>query len=136
MNSKEIFDQDAYQLLVAELSARDAAEVLATFLADTAGKLERLSANALDRATTQREAHSIKSSSATFGFMELSRVARNIEANAQRAGEAELQHELHRMQLSFARVRQVAANVLAESRGKAQERRKMSPCLRPAHHRK
>ena len=114
MNPAEIFDRSVYDDLVVELSIDDAAEVLCTFLADTAGKLERLSAGRLYSAVMRREAHSIKSSSATLGFFELSRRAAEMEASARDADPERLQGFVCELQQSFTRVRRLAANVLRE----------------------
>lgn len=112
MNPTEIFDRKVYDVLVAELGAADTAEVLSAFLADTADKFRRLSGPALDRMTTKREAHSIKSSAATFGFFELSRKARQLEADAMQIGLDELRRAIDELQESFLLVRRLAEAIL------------------------
>lgn len=114
MNTSPIFDPAVYETLASELGATDAAEVLSGFLADTAGKLNRLAANALDREVTRREAHSIKCSSATFGFLEMSRIAQKLEANAREIGPDGLRSAIEELQRSFGQVRSLSAEILSE----------------------
>ena len=101
MSHTEVFDRAVYDRLVAELGVDDAAEALNVFLADTAGKLARLSADGLDRMAARRAAHSIKSSSATFGFLELSRLAREVEQGAERMSPEHLRASVHELHSAF-----------------------------------
>jgi len=112
MNPAEIFDRKVYDVLVSELGAEDAAEVLGCFLADTSGKLTRLASQTLDLQTTEREAHSIKSSAATFGFFELSRLAQELETSGQAMSPGQLQAAVAGLQHSFAVVRGLAEAIL------------------------
>lgn len=113
-----VFDPAVYAVLSSELGAADAAEVLAGFLADTQGKLDRLGANPFDREVTRREAHSIKSSAATFGFVEMSSIARELDATARDIEPAELSRAIEDLNCSFARVRDLSREILsAQSRG-------------------
>lgn len=112
MNPAEVFDRSIYDRLVSELGAADVAEVLNGFLADTSGKLERLSTQISDRAVTQREAHSIKSSSATFGFLELSRQARELEADALQMSTDDLSRAVGQLRTSFVQVHRLAEAIL------------------------
>ena len=108
MSHTEVFDRTVYDRLVAELGADDAAEALSVFLADTAGKLMRLSADGLDRMTARREAHTIKSSSATFGFLELSRLAREMEQGAEQMSPEHLRASVQKLQQSFSLINRLA----------------------------
>lgn len=108
MSHTEVFDRTVYDRLVAELGADDAAEALSVFLADTAGKLMRLSADGLDRKTARREAHAIKSSSATFGFLELSRLAREMEQGAEQMSPERLQASVQELQRAFLPISRLA----------------------------
>jgi HPt (histidine-containing phosphotransfer) domain-containing protein len=83
MSMPPFFDRDIFRELCAELGPEDTAEVLKTFLADTARKIEIMTSAMLDRTTVKREAHSIKSSAATFGFAQLSALARECEAGVE-----------------------------------------------------
>ncbi|MCW5703025.1 MAG: Hpt domain-containing protein [Bradyrhizobium sp.] len=108
MSHTEVFDRTVYDRLVAELGADDAAEALSVFLADTAGKLARLSADGLDRMTARREAHAIKSSSATFGFLELSRLAREMEQGAEQMSPERLHASVQELQRAFLPISRLA----------------------------
>lgn len=94
-------DVAVYQVLCAELGDEDAAEVLQTFLDDTSSKFAGLDAKLDDRAELTREAHSIKSSAATFGFVALSKLAREIEVGAPRLNDETIRLLLQKMQGSF-----------------------------------
>jgi histidine phosphotransfer protein HptB len=101
MNDPVQFDESVYQILRSELGDEDAMEVLRTFLDDTSGKFTRLAAKCEDRAEMKREAHSIKSSAATFGFSALSRLARELEAGAASMDLAQMRHYVESMQQAF-----------------------------------
>ena len=101
MSDEICFDIALFRSLSAELGEEDTIEVLRTFLADTANKMKGLEANCADRATTRREAHAIKSSAATFGFNRLSRLARELEPNAETMTAAKLQQTIHELQQAF-----------------------------------
>jgi HPt (histidine-containing phosphotransfer) domain-containing protein len=112
----KFFDEAVFHLLGAELGEADAIEVLGAFLADTADKMERLAATGEDRARTTREAHSIKSSAATFGFADLSRLAKELESSAETMTPAKLQESIGALRRSFETARQFAqANLLDTS---------------------
>ncbi|MDN4984264.1 Hpt domain-containing protein [Bradyrhizobium arachidis] len=70
MKSGPAFEKDTLRLLVSELGAEDATEVLKAFLEDTAEKIGLLGTAPLDPAFIRQQAHSIKSSAGTFGFVE------------------------------------------------------------------
>jgi HPt (histidine-containing phosphotransfer) domain-containing protein len=104
----QLFDKAVFHLLGAELGEADAIEVLGAFLADTAGKMERLAAIGEARPLIKREAHSIKSSAATFGFEDLSRLARELESGAETMPAAKLQESIGELRRSFETTRQFA----------------------------
>lgn len=108
------FDESVYQILRDELGDEDAVEVLRTFLDDTAGKFQRIGAKLDDRAELRREAHSIKSSAATFGFAVLSRLARELEVGAPTMDGAELQDLVARMAQSFEHIKRFAETTLLD----------------------
>jgi HPt (histidine-containing phosphotransfer) domain-containing protein len=83
MSNPPFFDQAIFLELSSELGEEDTAEVLRAFLADGARKMATMTSAAQDRSTIKREAHSIKSSAATFGFAELSTLARELEAGVE-----------------------------------------------------
>lgn len=101
MNDSVQFDASVYQLLCAELGDEDAIEVLKVFLADASVKFRMLAAKVENRAEMMRDAHSIKSSSATFGFMALADLAGELEAGASRLTSARIQELVHKMTQAF-----------------------------------
>lgn len=113
MNASEIFDPAVYARLSSELGAADVAEMLEGFLADTQGKLDRLGANPLDRDMTKREAHAMKCSAATFGFVEMSLIAWELDATAKDMEPAELSRATEDLNRSFARVRNLSREILS-----------------------
>jgi signal transduction histidine kinase/CheY-like chemotaxis protein/HPt (histidine-containing phosphotransfer) domain-containing protein len=77
-------EQVAYRTLKEEIGADGAAEILNIFLTSNAQRLNvlRRSVDDDDRDTVGREAHSMKSAAATFGFRHLSDLARELEQEA------------------------------------------------------
>jgi HPt (histidine-containing phosphotransfer) domain-containing protein len=90
MSEVPLFDQAVFLDLSSDLGQEDTVEVLKAFLTDTSRKMGIMASAVHDRSTIKREAHSIKSSAATFGFAELSALAREIEARSEAVGPAEL----------------------------------------------
>jgi histidine phosphotransfer protein HptB len=80
MNEAPLFDLSVFRGLCSELGNEDAAEVLQAFLADTPRKMAIMASDVADRRSIKRAAHSIKSSAATFGFVGLSALARDLES--------------------------------------------------------
>ncbi|MGJ4950127.1 Hpt domain-containing protein [Bradyrhizobium sp. HKCCYLS20291] len=95
------FDATVYQILISELGEEDALEVLRTFLDDTSSKFGKLASKFEDRLEMKREAHSIKSSSATFGFSALSRLSRELELGSATMEPAQMLEIVNKMQKSF-----------------------------------
>lgn len=79
MPEEPLFDSSVFRGLCSELGNEDAVEVLLAFLADAPGKMAMMLGTP-DRPSIKRAAHSIKSSAATFGFANLSALARGLEA--------------------------------------------------------
>ena len=79
-----LIDPDTLALLAADLDAETFAKLLQTFLSETESRILRMQAAAEsgDRDSLAREAHSLKSSAATFGAARLSRLAAAIERAA------------------------------------------------------
>ena len=108
------FDEAALRTLCAELGEADTLEVLKAFLADTATKLTRLDADGEARPLIKREAHSLKSSAATFGFNDLSKLARELELGAETMTPARLQEFICELRQVFEAASQFAqTNLLA-----------------------
>ena len=101
MTAYPLFDKSIFRVLVIELGADDIAELLDVFLADTTSKIDALTVNYGDRITTRREAHAIKSSAGTFGFAELSGLARDLERGSEAMSEAQLQQAVDALRQSF-----------------------------------
>jgi histidine phosphotransfer protein HptB len=118
MNDTVQFDESVYQILCSELGDEDALEVLKTFLDDTSGKFTGLAAKFADRAVMKREAHSIKSSAATFGFATLSQLARELEVGATSMDPEQIQQHVEKMRQAFEAVARFSEATLL-SRGAA-----------------
>jgi HPt (histidine-containing phosphotransfer) domain-containing protein len=88
--------------------------VLRAFLEDTASKMVTLATSSQDRPRIKREAHSIKSSAATFGFDNLSGLAKQLEFGAETIGLAKLQESVCELQRAFEITRQFAQASLLE----------------------
>jgi len=101
MTANPLFDKTIFRILVTELGADDIAELLDVFLTDTTSKIEALAVNYGDRLTTKREAHAIKSSAGTFGFAELSGLARDLETGVDAMSEPLLQQTVVALRRSF-----------------------------------
>jgi len=101
MTADPLFDKSVFRVLVAELGADDVAELLDVFMADASDKIDALVETCGDRLRTRREAHAIKSSAATFGFAELSGLARDLERGSDAASAAELKQSVAALRRSF-----------------------------------
>ncbi len=113
MNEAPPFDPSVYEKLCSELGTDDAGEVLQAFLTDTPRKLAAMASAMEDRATIKREAHSIKSSAATFGFTELSALARDLEAGIEGMNAARLHDCVETLRQEFEKTAAFArANLL------------------------
>jgi HPt (histidine-containing phosphotransfer) domain-containing protein len=116
MNDSVQFDQSVYQVLCDELGEQDAIEVLQVFLADASSRFRTFAAKFENRAEIMRDAHSIKSSSATLGFMGLACLARELEAGASSLAPAEMQELVSKMTQAFERsVRFAEINLLKQA---------------------
>ena len=83
MTEMPSFEPAVFRELNAALGADDTIEVLKTFLDDTSRKISAIASDLQARPSIRREAHSIKSSAATFGFTDLSTRARELELSAE-----------------------------------------------------
>jgi HPt (histidine-containing phosphotransfer) domain-containing protein len=108
MSEAPLFDQAVYLELSSELGQEDTIEVLKAFLADTHRKTGIMASAVRDRSTLKREAHSIKSSAATFGFAELSALARQLEASSETMSVAQLQEFVETLRQAFERTSTLA----------------------------
>jgi HPt (histidine-containing phosphotransfer) domain-containing protein len=116
MDEMPLYDPATLLELISELGRKDTAEVLKIFLADTSSKMSAIAPDLQARSTIKREAHSIKSSSATFGFVELSRLARELESGAEAMSLAELRESAGKLRHAFGRTERFArANLLTSN---------------------
>jgi histidine phosphotransfer protein HptB len=106
------FDEAVFRELRSELGPDDMVALLNVFLADTAKKLVRIEAEDQSRAVIKREAHSMKSSAATFGFRALSQTARLLEAGAENMPQADLKVAIGAMRQAFEATRSFADSTL------------------------
>ncbi len=102
------FDEAVFRELAIELGPDDLAALLNVFLADTAKKLTRIEAKDQARAVIKRDAHSMKSSAATFGFVVLSQTARQLEAGAEEMPQPALQGSISELRQAFEATRAFA----------------------------
>lgn len=120
MSESPLFDRAVYLDLSSELGEEDTAEVLEAFLADGARKMGIMASAIQDRSTIKREAHSIKSSAATFGFAELSALARELEAGVEGMAAPQLHEFVEAIRRTFERTVEFArANLLNAGIGRA-----------------
>lgn len=94
----------AFDLLVREIGEDGASEVRAVFWNETSARLELFRNLALDqhRARIARDAHSLKSTARTFGYVRLARLALLLESTADALEDAEFDDLLQRMDTAFA----------------------------------
>jgi len=81
----EVLEQTRLSLLCEELGLADTAEMAALFLEDLPERCRACESALTDGtiAVLQREAHSLKGSSSSFGLVELETIARNLEMTAE-----------------------------------------------------
>ncbi len=108
MNANFSFDRAVFDELGTELGSADMTEVLNVFLADTADRVARLEAGHQTMSASKREVHSIKSSAATFGFMELSRLAIEIESGLEEMAPETLDDRICGLRRAFDSTRKFA----------------------------
>lgn len=84
LRDKPLIDRTAFERLVAEIEIEGALETFAVFHADTQRRLLALETLELDasRKLIQIDAHSLKSTAATFGFTQLATLAAGLETTA------------------------------------------------------
>ncbi|MGX4801492.1 Hpt domain-containing protein [Bradyrhizobium guangdongense] len=94
----------AFDALVREIGEGGAREVRAVFWSDTTARLLLFRKLTLDqhRARIAREAHSLKSTARTFGYVRLATLALRLESTAGTLEGAELGDLLQQMEAAFA----------------------------------
>ena len=110
-------DRTAIDDLVREIGQDDTLAMLALFLDETETRLKllrTLSCDA-DRPKIEREAHSLKGTSATFGMTDVAQLARTLEREAAKITTEDYGRLLDRIEAAFS----VARKLLPESRSSA-----------------
>ena len=94
----------AFTVLVREIGEDGACEVRAVFWSETGARLKLFHTLALGqhRGRIAREAHSLKSTARTFGYLRLSALASRLESGADTLDDAEFSDLLQRMDQAFA----------------------------------
>jgi len=94
----------AFDVLVREIGEDGAREVRAVFWSDTCARLAlfRTLALAQHRGKIAREAHSLKSTARTFGYLRLATLALRLESTADALDDAEFADLLQQMDAAFA----------------------------------
>ncbi|EJN15489.1 chemotaxis protein histidine kinase-like protein [Bradyrhizobium sp. YR681] len=97
----------AYAALVREIGEDGAGEVRAVFWSETSARLQlfRTLSLAQQSAKISREAHSLKSAAATFGYVRLAGLALRLENTAETLHDAEFRDLLDRMDAAYAAAR-------------------------------
>jgi two-component system, sensor histidine kinase len=118
------FDGSIYAELAGALGADGIKSVLALFLGDTEQRftLMREAAKSGECATVKREAHSLKSSAANFGFLRLSQTAKALERDAPGLAGPALDERLDVVAGEFAEIRDLAKTTLLAPAGAGRSR--------------
>jgi HPt (histidine-containing phosphotransfer) domain-containing protein len=94
----------AFAVLVREIGEDGAREVRAVFWSETGARLKLFHTLALGqhRGRIAREAHSLKSTARTFGYLRLAALALRLESSADTLDDAQFSDLLQRMDEAFA----------------------------------
>lgn len=97
----------AYEALVREIGEDGACEVRDVFWSESCARLQlfRTLSPARHHARIAREAHSLKSAAATFGYVRLAALALMLEKSAERLGDVEFRDLLDLMDAAYAAAR-------------------------------
>jgi CheY-like chemotaxis protein len=112
-----VFDEAIYAELADALGHNEMPSVLDLFLSDTEQRFTvmRVAAKTGDHDCVKREAHSMKSSAANFGFLRLSALAKALERDALGLGWPTLSARLDALARAFADIKAIAASQLGPS---------------------
>jgi HPt (histidine-containing phosphotransfer) domain-containing protein len=93
----------AFNVLVREIGKDGACEVRAVFWSETSARLKLFHTLALGqhRGRIAREAHSLKSTATTFGYLRLAALALRLESSADALDDAEFSDLLQQMDEAF-----------------------------------
>jgi signal transduction histidine kinase/DNA-binding response OmpR family regulator len=105
MTNSDILDPAAFEALAAEIDMDGAVETFKIFAADTRRLLASLSKVEIEtsRKQVQVDAHSLKSTAATFGFRQLSALAKQLEHSAMAIPEDQFLSIVPQMDAAFER---------------------------------
>lgn len=100
-------EPSAFDALVREIGEDGAFEVRAVFWSETTARLQQFRALALGeyRTKIEREAHSLKSSARSFGYLRLAALAQRLERNAAALDDDAFRALLGRMDAAYAAAR-------------------------------
>jgi signal transduction histidine kinase/CheY-like chemotaxis protein/HPt (histidine-containing phosphotransfer) domain-containing protein len=110
-----VFDPAVYAGLAEALGSEDALSILETFIEDTKQRIEIMLrvAKENDKAGVEREAHAIKGSAGTLGFMRLSEQARMLEHAMKRVGGSAMESSPGDVVVAFDDIQGQAAKIIA-----------------------
>jgi signal transduction histidine kinase/DNA-binding NarL/FixJ family response regulator/HPt (histidine-containing phosphotransfer) domain-containing protein len=99
----DIFRRGPFDELIAEIGADDAREAYQAFIDDATERFARLQATIMPagQAAVKVDAHSLKSTAATFGFDRTAKLAGRLESEAEGMNAAEYDAVLAELQLTF-----------------------------------
>lgn len=111
-----VFDAAIFGELAEMLGADDIRLVMETFLAESKKRFGemRKAAKDGDNALIKREAHTIKSSAASLGFLRLSGLARSLEAEALGLKWPDLDARLGRLAAGFTEIQDIIKSKLSQ----------------------
>lgn len=103
LDSSPLREPGAFTVLVREIGEDGACEVRAVFWSETSARLELFHTLPLgqQRGRIAREAHSLKSTARTFGYLRLAALALRLESAAATLDEAEFSDLLRQMDEAF-----------------------------------
>jgi HPt (histidine-containing phosphotransfer) domain-containing protein len=99
--TEAIYDEACFAALADDVGEETSRAALRLFLSDTEARLDRLAAADV----VQRLAHTVKSSAATFGFNQLSSLARRLEHDTPNLASGDLAARIEEFRIAFATVR-------------------------------
>lgn len=107
LDAAPLREPGAFNVLVHEIGEDGACEVRAVFWSDTSARLKLFHTLALGkhRGRIAREAHSLKSTARTFGYLRLAALALRLESTAETIDDAEFGDLLQQMDVAFTAAR-------------------------------
>jgi HPt (histidine-containing phosphotransfer) domain-containing protein len=102
-----VFDRSAYETLAEEIGGETARQMFDIFIEETENRLKvlRQVSCAKDHGLIEREAHSLKGAAATFGFCQLSALARTLELGAANISDGDCAALVGQIEPAFASAR-------------------------------